>query len=333
MRGSRGMSTWTAGALLVALAGGVLLPPPAHAGDGDAIAIVNGRPISKRRLTDVLMDAYGLQVMQQLIVLELAKEQTRKLGISVTEGDVDAEFTRALQLIAPEISRDGKALDQGEKRQALDFLLQQKGISLAEFMIGMERNAHLRKVVERDFRVGDATLREEFARNYGEKVEVRHIQIEVGDRETLHEVLMQLSDGVDFAAVARRHSQNATTAARGGLMEPFAFNAPDELVAPVIREKAFSMAPGEVSTMPIRVARWWHLLKLERRIQPVDAQFEHVRDEVTRSLRERVIPEKMNELVTELFQRAQIRVLDRDLKHKFEKLLEQNEMAMPAARP
>ncbi len=306
----------------VALAGA----GPARAQDGDAIAIVNGKPISKRALVKVLMDGYGLQVMQQLIVLELAKEETARLRLKVTAADVETEYRRALDQIAPP-AKDGVALTEDEKRQSLEFMLQQKGVSMPEFMLGMERNAHLRKVVERDFKVDEATLREEFARTYGEKVEVRHIQ--VGDVAGLHQALRLLEAKTDFADVARQTSQNPESAARGGLLEPFAFNAPDEQIAPALREAAFAMRPGEVSR-PIKVGRWWHILKLERRIPPADAHFADVRDEVERQLRDRVIPERMNALVTELFRRAQIRVLEPELKKKFEELLRKNAEAEAA---
>ncbi len=292
----------------------------AQAADGNAVAIINGHSLSKRRMVDVLMESHGLQILQQLIVLELAKQQTDRYNLRVTAADVDREFERALEEIAPEVNEQGKQLTPAERQQVLDYLLAQKGLSLIEFKLGMERNAHLRKLVERDLRIDEATLREEFRRQYGEKVEVRRIQID--DRNTLYEALRALGDGEDFADVARRVSQDAETAPVGGLSEPFAFN--DERWAPVLREKAFSMEPGEVST-PIRVGRRWFIIKLERRISPRNVRFEDVREEVERKLRERVIPQEMEKLVLELYREAEIRVLDRDLRPKFEQWLQRNQ--------
>ncbi len=310
------------------LTGVSLLVALARAGDGDAIAIVNGQPISRQRLVNVLMESHGLQVMQQLIVLELAKEETRRLKLKVTDEDVEREFQSALQKIAPDSDAQGQLLNTAERQRALEMLLRQKGLTLTEFRLGMERNAHLRKVVERNLTVTEATLREEFARLYGERVEVRHIQ--VADVGGLHEALNQLDSGKDFAAVAQTVSQNPETAPRGGLLEPFAFN--DDSLAPVLREAAFALAPGEVSK-PIRVGRWWHILKLERRLPPASVRFEDVRTEVEQRLRDRVIPQEMNRLITELFQKAQIRVLDSALREKFEKLLAENRLTEPDTNP
>jgi parvulin-like peptidyl-prolyl isomerase len=303
-------------------------PAAGRAEDGDAIALVNGRPISRARMVDVLMEGYGLRVMQQLIALELAKAETARLKLSVTPADVEAEFRGAVDQIAPATDAQGQKLGAEEKRQSLDFLLQQKNLTLVEFRLAMERNAHLRKIAERDFRVDEPTLREEFARLHGEKVEVRHIQVD--DIPGLHAALDLLGKGTDFAEVARRVSKNTDSAPRGGLLEPFAFN--DAGIAALLREQAFALKPGEVSK-PLRVGQWWHILKLERRIAPENVRFEDVRGEVEKALRERVLPERMRALVNDLVRQAEVRVLDGALKQKYEELLKQNAAGGQPAQP
>lgn len=291
----------------------------AWAADGDAVVLVNGHPISRRALVDTLMESHGLQIMQQLIVLELAKQETRARGLRVSAGEIDREFASALREIAPEVNATGAILTDDEKRQALDYLLQEKGLSLTEFMLAMERNAHLRKIVEADLQIDEATLREEFARIHGEKAEVRSIQLDSVD--ALHEASNLLGKGIPFAEVARRVSQDRESASRGGLIEPFSFR--DENVAPILREAVFALEPGE-RTKPLKVGRWWFIMQLEQRIPPENVRFESVRKDVERELRNRVVPQRMNEIVLELFAKAEIKVLDRDLKRKFESLLERN---------
>ena len=289
------------------------------AADGDAIAIVDGRPISKQRMVEVLMESHGLQIMQQLIALELAKAETERLKITVTNGDIDAEFERALSRIAPKANATGESLTDEQRHEALEIVLKQRGISLAEFNIGMERNAHLRKVVQRGFVVDDATLREEFARLYGEKVEVRHIQ--VSTIAGLHEALDRLGNGDDFSEVARQVSENTDSSARGGLMEPFSFS--DEEIPAMLREAAFAMGVGQVSK-PLKVGRFWQILRMERRLAGRGARLEDVRAEVEKSLRDRVIPQEMNRVITELYEKARIRVLDSELRRKYRDLIKEN---------
>ncbi len=310
-----------------------LLPPAASrasAGDGDAVATVNGDSISRADLVNVLLEARGLEIMQQLIVLQLARQESRRLGLSVTDAEIQAEYRDALDSIAQNAGLSGDDATDSNKRAALETVLKEKHVSMAEFMIGMERNAHLRKVAERSFKVDEPTLREEFARTHGERVVVRHIQIAAHDRAALAEVQRQLAAGADFASVASRFSQNPETAARGGLMEPFTFTDPYDppRIPAAMRELAFSLKADEVSN-PLRLEQMIHILKLDHRIPPENARFEDVRGEVERKLRERVLPQQMEKLAIDLFQKANVRVLDASLRQKYEEFTRERSKPAP----
>src|SRR5262249_1203194 len=125
----------------------------------------------------------------------------------------------------------------------------------------------------------------------------------------------EIKSGKDFADVARRISQNPESAPKGGEMEPFAFD--DENVPPAMREQAFAMQVGEGSN-PIRVEKGFQILKLGRIIPRENARFEDVRDEIEKKLRARVSQQKMGERMTEMFNRANVNVLDGRLKRKYD---------------
>ncbi|MFQ5806422.1 MAG: peptidylprolyl isomerase [Phycisphaerae bacterium] len=286
--------------------------------DGGAVAIVNGHPISRVKMMEVLIDARGVEVLQQLIILQLAKQETKQRGLRVTRADVDAEFQTALTRIAKNAGMIGEYATEKNKRAALQEVLDERGISMAELMVGMERNAHLRKIVAKDLRITEQTLREEFARTYGEKVKASHIQIDQRDARGLNEALDLLGRGAEFAAVARRLSKNPETAARGGEMEPFTFDDPE--IPPALREIAFSLKPGEVSS-PVLAGQYFHILKLECRIPTDNVRFEDKRAEVEQNLRERAIPQAMAKLAMQLFKQAKIRVVDSKLRPKYQEFL------------
>lgn len=291
---------------------------PAARADGDAIAIVNGSAIERARLVDALMDAYGVDVLQQLVVLELAKQEAQRRGVRVSPGEIEREFQDSVDRIAREAGLDPREAKEPQRLQALEALLEQKRISMTEFRISMERNAYLRKVVELDLKVDEPTLREEFARTFGERVSVRHIQLPADDAKLINEVVTRVSRGENFADLARQFSQNAESAARGGEMEPFGFD--DESIPAALRDGAFALRPGEIST-PIRAGQMVHILKLERRIPPDNARFEDVRSQVEQNMRERVLPKRMSELAAELFRKSNVSVLDARLKPKYEALI------------
>jgi parvulin-like peptidyl-prolyl isomerase len=183
----------------------------------------------------------------------------------------------------------------------------------------MERNAHLRKLVEKDLRITEETLREEFARRYGARVVVRHIQILQRDSRGLNEALELLARGSDFADVAQQLSRNADTAARGGEMDPFTFDDPE--IPAAIREAAFSLKEGGVSN-PVLAGQFLHILKLERRIPTDQTRFEDKREALEASIRERAIPQAMAKLATDLFQTAKVSVLNSKLRPKYEEFLQ-----------
>ncbi len=291
--------------------------------DGDAIAIVNGHSIARREVVELLMESHGLGALQQLIVLELARQETKRRGLVVGAAEVRVEYEQSMGRIAREVFGDQK-VTEGERLRGLETVLERKGLSIAEFMVATERNAHLRKLAEQDLRIDERLVREEFGRQFGEKVEIRHIQL--ADTEDVARATQALGSGESFGDVARRMSRNAETGAAGGLVPPFSFN--DDSIPPLMREAAFQLKPNEVST-PLRIENAYHLIKLERRIPATAARFEDQRDAVERALRERIVSRLMGELATDLFHKARIRVLDPRLKVEFEALSRQASAPAP----
>lgn len=305
-------------ALFVAGLSVVLPAGSARAGDGDAVALVNGSPISRNELVSALMDAHGVDMLQQLVVLELVRAETYRRGLQVSVADVEREERESIDRIAREAGLDPHAGDESQRLKALQTLLDEKRISMAEFKLSMERNSHLRKLVEQELKFDEPTLREEFARTYGERVVVRHIQIPAEDARRLNEVVTRLARGEDFQQVARQFSTNAETAPRGGQMEPFSFM--DETIPAALRDAAFSLRPEQIST-PIRAGQMIHVLQLVQRIPPDNVRFEQVREQVERSMRERAMPKRMAQIATELFKQARVVVIDARLKQKYEEFL------------
>jgi parvulin-like peptidyl-prolyl isomerase len=303
-------------AATVLLLAGMAWPASARAQDQAAVAVVDGRPLNRKDFQKVLVDAYGADVLQQMILLELARGESARRGITVSPAEVQAEFIATRERIVSESGMTADEATEENKDAALQIVLGQRRVSLPEFMLGMERNVHLRKCVESDLKdISEATLREEFARTYGERVRVRHIQIPVRDVDRVTRVQEMLKRGAAFGDVARELSVHPDTGPRGGEMPPFTFDDPE--VDPLIREAAFSLNVGEISSA-IKTDRFLHILKLEERLTPPNAKFEDVRPQVEASLRERVIPQKMSDLAGELYRKAQIRVLDGDLKKSWE---------------
>lgn len=140
--------------------------------------------------------------------------------------------------------------------------------------------------------LAESDLRAEYERNRDryvqpEKRRARHILIEApGEKEDpaalerAQRVLAEAQSGADFAALARKHSQDPGSAAQGG---DLGWAERNYFVAP-FAEALFSMAPGEIRG-PVRTEFGYHIIRLEE-VQPGGVQtFEQARPELEAQLR------------------------------------------------
>ena len=299
-------------------------PRAAEVGDAGAvplasgeapIALVAGRPIARSRVVDILLRSHGAGVLEQLIGLEVAMALATQRGLTVNEKDVDFEYALGLRRLSDPLSpATSGGADRAVAESLLDTVLAERNISREEFFITLRRNAYLRKLIEADLVFSEEQLRAEFARAYGDRVQVRHIQLAgAADAGRIKE---RLAAGEDFSDLASRYSANADSARNRGLLEPFA--SQDEEVPALFRQTALCLAPGQVSPV-IRVGEWHHILKLEQRLPAETRDFTEVRGELERRLREREAELKMRELYETLLRDAEVDVRDPVLREAFER--------------
>lgn len=86
--------------------------------------------------------------------------------------------------------------------------------------------------------------------------------------------------GADFAAVARRASQHAASAAQGGDMGWLA----EADLQPAVREAVEKAAKGDI-VGPVQGPEGWHVLRVADRKEPEAAALEQVRDSLRNTLR------------------------------------------------
>jgi len=284
-------------------------PPPESAPAahfGTAIAIVEGKPVTRERVVNQLLRDRGVGVLEQIVVLEAAKREVAARGLAVSQADVDAEYDRALRRLLSTLPADEDApLDRAVGERLLERILSSRNVSRSEYKTGMRRNAYLRKIVEREMRFTDEQLEREFERAYGARVKVRHVQVASLVEAARIEKLV--ADGADFAELARDYSANPNTAPSGGLLR--VFSREDEDVPALMRRTAFALEPGAHSTA-LRVGEWFHILKVEERYPPGEAAFHQVRDALERRLRERLTEPAMQQLHHTLLEQAQVEILD-----------------------
>lgn len=289
------------------------LPPSA---EPPVIAFVNNQPIFRAELMDMLIESHGTQVLEQLILLAAARQQAEKMGLQVTLQDVTAAEDDALHQIAAPIGDPQQApLDRPAAQKLLDEFLRAKNISSAEWKCRMQQRAYLHEIAVADvgrMEITEQMLRDEYALLYGERVQIRHIQL--SSPEACGRAVEMLAK-TPFDEVARQLSENSLTAQKGGLMPPFARY--DGAVPPLIREKAFALQPGEVSA-PLRESNWYHIIRVERRFPASSVGFENVdRETLRQSLTGRLVAQRQEALEGELFQAAHVDIREDTLRRQF----------------
>lgn len=287
-------------------------PPPAEA----ILAVVNGKPLAREAIVGMLIESHGLSLLEHMILLTVAQERAARMGLTIGPGDVAAAHEEALRRISQPLSGEGVPLDRPTAERLLAEFLQAKNISRGEWELRMRQHAYLRKIAQAEVErttLTEAMLREEYGLAYGERVQIRHIQ--VSSLAAVERVRSALQRRGDFAAVAREMSENQITGTNGGLLEPFTLNEGD--VPPLIREAAFRMKPGEISAA-LQVENWYHIIKVERRFPASGVTFENVdRDALRNRLKDRLARERQETLEEELFRSASVDIRDETLRKQF----------------
>ena len=122
-----------------------------------------------------------------------------------------------------------------------------------------------------------------------ERIKARHILLRLDPNTSEEEktvvrvaaaaLLEQIRDGADFAALAREHSEDTATGAKGGDLGFFSRGA---MVKP-FEDAAFELSIGEISE-PVETQFGFHLIQLEDRQPAQPRPLDEVRDEIHEEL-------------------------------------------------
>ncbi|MBP1636917.1 MAG: prsA3, partial [Acidobacteria bacterium] len=147
-----------------------------------------------------------------------------------------------------------------------------------------------------------------------EAVQVAHVLIRVPEkadaaarrkaRAEAEQVRAAAFRGEDFAALARQHSMDQGSAARGG---DLGFLARGQSV-PAFEEAAFSLKPGQVSQV-VETTFGFHVIKAGEHREARKVPLEEVKGEVTDYLKQQQVQEKTAALVEQLKAKGKVEIL------------------------
>jgi peptidyl-prolyl cis-trans isomerase C len=154
------------------------------------------------------------------------------------------------------------------------------------------RAAYLRKLFEG--KISDDVLHAAYKAKYEDQpmpqeVHARHILVD--SEAKARDLIAQLKAGADFAKLAEANSKDPT-AKRGGDLGYFT-------KAEMVKEfgdAAFAMAPGQVSSNPVKTQFGWHVIKVEDKRTRAKPTFEEAKGQLEQEARQAILDAKLADL-------------------------------------
>lgn len=270
-------------------------PASAPAPADEVVATVRGDEITMHQLQEPLVEAYGLNMLLELVQLDLAEQQAQQQNVTVTQEDVDHETT--LTLIAfrraskqdlspstdPANAADAPedAMTPLEQDRLLGLLLSTQRLTRVEFDLAMRTNAILRKLVSPAAQtlMTEENVRNHFNAIYGEKARVRFIRM--SDMLGVSKVEGELKSGSTFEEEERLHAYDLVGRPASGDLPPF--SRQDPYYPAEFKMVAFGLKPGQISD-PVQIKDDIYLLQLVELIPPQHASFDDYKDAVRTDL-------------------------------------------------
>jgi parvulin-like peptidyl-prolyl isomerase len=278
-----------------------------------AVAVVDGVEITKAELDELMgiaKKAYESQdrdfpkvgtpeyqnIQQQylafLVQREELEQEAEKLGVEVTEKDID----KALEEVV-ESRFDGD-------RKEFDKALEQQGFTLETFRKTLASSVLSQKLfdaVTKDVRVTDQEVLLYYTQNQAqyqspESRDVRHILVAEKDADgkvdyakskaEADRIYALLVGGADFAALAKRESQDPGSKDQGGKL-----TVSRGQTVPAFDKTAFSLAVNALSK-PVKTEYGYHIIQA---LSPVRKARTTKLDDVREAIRATLLQERRNE--------------------------------------
>lgn len=235
------------------------------------------------------------QALEQLIDRTLIEQQAEKMGVSVSEQEIDATI---------EVLRQRYNLQGDEMKEALE----QQNMTEEEFREQWRYQLLTKKVLDSKLKGKVAVTRDEireyYEENYGEITttdEIRISQILVEDESEAQKVAELARSGEDFTQLVVQYSKDQTSASEGGDM---GFFKKGDLIEP-LANAVEGTETGQIAG-PVQTPAGYHILKVTDRKSAGDGLAESTRVEIRETIYNQKVQEVLESWLTEVREEAYI---------------------------
>lgn len=295
----------------------------------DIVVIVNGTAITEEqlqqqlrpqlqrmngqlspRIIETLKVQFRQQILQQLIVEQLLAEKVKQAGITVDDEQVTARLEQM-------------AAEQNMSMADFKSLVEAYGKSFEQIKQRISRGLVYEKLMEEQWQgkinVTGADANEYYEENKDkfqtrEQIRASHILIApaVGDsnqdpnqadaqaKSRAEDLLKQLKEGADFAALAKENSTCPSSEKGGDL----GFFASGQMV-PAFEQAAFDLKVGQVSDV-VKTRFGYHIIKVTDRKDATITSCEQAKDEIIQMLTQQQKAEIIKQYIDSLKAQADI---------------------------
>ncbi len=300
-------------------------PKPVPAQLPDVLARVNGTAINRPEFDRALKaleaqaggpvppdrrDAIYRQVLDQLVAFKLLSQEAQTRKIAVADTEVDGKV--------------GEIRKQFPNEEAFTAALAQRQMTPDGLKNDIRQQLLAMKLVETDVKpgvnVGDKEIGEFYQKNpekfqQPEAVHAAHILIRVPEnadeatkkkaRGDIDKAMAELKKkGADFAAVAKKYSQDAS-AVNGGDM---GFVGKGQGLPPTFEMAVFALQPGQISAV-VESPAGFHIIKAMERRPGRTIPLEEVKAQVGQFLTQEQMQEKTNAYIEKLKTKGKVEIL------------------------
>ncbi|MBU4386199.1 MAG: peptidylprolyl isomerase [Actinobacteria bacterium] len=234
------------------------------------------------------------QVATELIRDELMKEQAEKLGVEVTDADVDRRT---------EAERAGNGSDE------FDEEIKAQGLSLEDYKKRLKAKLLVDALGEREKVCGDVTVTADEAESFyltnkdlfshTTMIHAAHILLDSEGQAKI--VAERIKGGEEFGNLAMSLSDDDATSRNGGNLGWIEKGTMD----PAFEKVAFSLESGQVSGV-VEASDGYHIIKVLERREAYTPPYAEVRGEVTSTLESRKKEEKFTDWLRTVYANARI---------------------------
>ncbi|MBV8354670.1 MAG: peptidylprolyl isomerase [Candidatus Eremiobacteraeota bacterium] len=214
---------------------------------GEAVATVNGQPISKADFEAKLeASPASRNVLQQMVQEALIDQYAKNNNITVTDAEID--------------QRENE-LKANFPNGSWDEMLKARNLTETDVRNALREQVILDKALAKDITITPAQVKLYFDKNHAafdkpEQVQARHIL--VPDLATANKIETMLKQGKNFSDLAKQYSTDPGSKDKGGDLGWFRRGQ----MVPAFDKVAFSLPVGAISA-PVKSPFGYHLIQVE----------------------------------------------------------------------